>query len=1631
MKGIYWLGILGIASLQVFSVKPCFAQSSNIVPDNTLGDESSQVLENFQGLPVEVIRGGAQRGINLFHSFREFNISEGRGAYFSSPNAEIQNILTRVTGNNRSNILGTLGTFGSSQPNLFLINPNGIVFGRNASLDVRGSFVGSTADTIKFADGNFFSASSNQETPLLTISVPVGLQFGSNPGKITVRGNGHNLTYDPSTFATIRGDVPALQVQSGKTLAFVGGDIALEGGNLKAESGRIELGSVAEPGLVSLNQNNSGLTLGYSGIENFGDIQLSQKASVDASGERGGSIQVQSRGLSVKEGSSILSITSGAEPGGDFTVNATESVELLGESLDGNYASSLLTESQGAGTSGNLTINTGKLTTTNGAYVLNNTASSGNGGNLTVKAFDSVELSGRGIFGSGLYTGTSFGSSGNAGTLKVETGNLTVKNRATVFGSSAGLGNGGDVLIQASNRVFVSNATIISGARSASSGNIDINAGSVFLLDGARFQTSTQSSTGGNAGNVTVSAKDTVFLDFSDILSTVQAGGVSKGGNININAATFSLRDGAQIRTDTQPGGKGDAGNVNVKVTGEVDIAGVRNGFSSGIFSSVDTGIEGNGGNIIIDAGSFNLQDGAVIRASTFGQGDAGNVTITAKDDISLADNASIFSTVGAGGVGKGGNIDINGASLTIGDGAQLVTVTRGASNTQPPGRGDAGNVNVKVTGEVDIAGVRNGIFSRVETGTQGNGGNITIDAGFFKLRDGAQLTASTFGQGDAGNVTITAKDDISLADNASILSTVEPGGVGKGGNIDINAANLSIQNGTQLITATRGAFNTQPPGRGDAGNVNVLVTGEVDIAGVRNGLSSAIISNVETGTQGNGGNITIDAGSLNLRDNAKLQSSTFGQGDAGNVTITAKDGILFTGEQAAILSTVEAGGVGKGGNIDINGANLSIQDGAQLITATRGASNTQPPGRGDAGNVNVKVTGEVDIAGVKNGLSSGIFSRVETGTQGNGGNITIDAGSFKSRDGAKIQSSIFGQGNAGNVTITAKDDIFLTGEQTGILSTVAAGGVGKGGNIDINGANLSIQDGTQLTTSTSGQGDAGNVTITAKDNIFFAGEKTAIFSTVEPRGVGKGGNIDINAGSFKLQDGAQLTTSTFGQGDAGNVTVTAKDNIFFAGEKTAILSTVELGSVGKGGNIDINAASVSMQDGAQLTTSTSGQGNAGNVTVTVKDSISLSDNGILTTVEPGGMGKGGNIDINAASVFLRDGAQLVTVTRSASDTQPAGRGNAGNIRVKVTGEVDIAGEKNGFFSGIFSRVETGTEGNGGNITIDADSFKLGDWALLDARTENNNRGGNIRINTNVFEALNGGQLTTTTLSNGRAGNITVNATDKVIINGNNPNFNDRVANFPNRVANISANSGFFVSSTGSGITGDIEINSPKITLDNQGKLNANSASGNGGNINLTVSDLLLMRRGSQITTNAGTEQKSGDGGNIGINSKFIVAIPKENSDITANAFTGTGGNVEITSQGIFGIEPRTQQTDKSDITASSELGVPGNINLATPDNSSIQNSLEDLPDNQIDTNALIANSCIARSTKRQENSFTITGSGALRNSPGDGLISIYSTGDVRNVEPISRPWKKGDPIIEAQGLYRLPDGRLLLSRTC
>lgn len=171
---------LSISGLLVF-----LPVSAQVIPDKSLGSENSTI--NSINELRDRIEGGAIRGKNLFHSFEQFSIREGLEVYFANPE-EINNIFSRITGNNISEIFGTLGVEGAA--NLFLINPNGIVFGENARIDVGGSFIATTAKSVHFEDGEVFNA-RDRERPILTWNAPIGLSLEETSGEIVVNGNGN------------------------------------------------------------------------------------------------------------------------------------------------------------------------------------------------------------------------------------------------------------------------------------------------------------------------------------------------------------------------------------------------------------------------------------------------------------------------------------------------------------------------------------------------------------------------------------------------------------------------------------------------------------------------------------------------------------------------------------------------------------------------------------------------------------------------------------------------------------------------------------------------------------------------------------------------------------------------------------------------------------------------------------------------------------------------------------------------------------------------------------------------------------------------------------------------------------------------------------------------------------------------------------------------------------------------------------------------------------------------------------------------------------------------------------------------------------------------------------------------
>ncbi len=374
---------------------PLFMSSPALTQTQIDSDGTLQSNVNNLGDGLYSITGGTRpkNANNLFHSLGNFSVGTGDTVRFVHDTG-VENIITRITGGSPSNIDGTIQTLingsHSSSANLFLINPQGMIFGENATLDIGGSFIGSTADSIEFADGKIFSAS--QPNPILTIDVPIGLQYGVEPGNIIIEGTGNSTGFaNPSIHDySLRKDFrpPGLQVGEGKTLALIGGNIVLDGGNLTAAQGHIELGSVKE-GLVGLDVDNGIFTFDYQGVASFQDIALVNAASVEVSGNSSGTVNFRGQNISLADASAILANTSGDGTGGNITLNGADSVIIAGVSQNQipfvTYVSTDTTTSS-TGVGADLTIDTNYFLVAGGAQVASAVFGSGKGGNLSVNA---------------------------------------------------------------------------------------------------------------------------------------------------------------------------------------------------------------------------------------------------------------------------------------------------------------------------------------------------------------------------------------------------------------------------------------------------------------------------------------------------------------------------------------------------------------------------------------------------------------------------------------------------------------------------------------------------------------------------------------------------------------------------------------------------------------------------------------------------------------------------------------------------------------------------------------------------------------------------------------------------------------------------------------------------------------------------------------------------------------------------------------------------------------------------------------------------------------------------------------------------------------------------------------------
>ncbi len=857
------LTLSGILTFWVSTTKNSLLLAQ-ITPDNTLNSEKSVVTPGtMNDLPADIIEGGAERGNNLFHSFSEFNVNQGQQVYFNDRG--FSHIFSRVTGNNLSNILGTLGVLGNAD--LFLLNPNGIIFGQDASLDVNGSFLATSADSLIF-DNNFaFSASNPQAPPLLTVNVPLGLQYGVEPGMITNRSQaGSNFFGLPA----------GLEVKQNQTLALVGGNLELEAGNLTAQAGRIELGSVGDNSFVRLASTNPGWQLAYGEVQEFDDILLSQGAIVlNISNEQAGEIQIQGRNITLKDGTQIVSANIGTEAGGKIKVSAAEEILLSGRSNDNIDSTSLLTFTAASGAAGDINVTTSKLTIENGAEILSFDSFSptelspdeAGTGNITINASESVTVKGVSSNQQSSQLATQ-SSVGNGGIVQINTERLKILDGGQVGTVTFGRGQGGTIEVNATTAIEVKGiGGILEGIPIRSA-----------LL--SRSQPSSPSE------------------------NSVATG---KAGDISIKTRNLLVQNGAEISTATLSAGK--SGNLFVEASESVSILGNSNNEEARSRLVATTAGRGEAGSIEIETGKLILQDGGAILATTFSEGKGGSIDINATESIEISGtstNDKFNSTINAGtlidddtdemSTGDAGNISITTESLSIRSGANIAATTFG--------EGKGGELTVKAksieligTGEELIQGnistIPSAIFAR--TRGSGNADTVTINAENLTVRDGASVAVSSTSEasGNAGDLNIFTKD-LLVANQGEINVSAE--GTGEAGSLNIDAQDVTLDKGS-LTAETR---------RGDQGNITLS---NADSLLLRN--NSQITTNaLESAT---GGDITITSDVIALLDNSKI-TATAVRGRGGNIQITTQG--LFQDPDSEITATSE---LGIDGTITIN----------------------------------------------------------------------------------------------------------------------------------------------------------------------------------------------------------------------------------------------------------------------------------------------------------------------------------------------------------------------------------------------------------------------------------------------------------------------------------------------------------------------------------------------------------------------------------------------------------------------------------------------------------------------------------------------------------------------------------------
>jgi filamentous hemagglutinin family protein len=1092
------------------------------------------------------------------------------------------------------------------------------------------------------------------------------------------------------------------------------------------------------------------------------------------------------------------------------------------------------------------------------------------------------------------------------------------------------------------------------------------------------------------------------LTDGGAIIADTAGGG--RGSNITLTADSLFIKGLAMlhapftgIATASTTGATGNAGDLTITIGHQISFLG------GGVIGAT-TFSSGDGGNITIRAGSLYMNSladiagnltGILDRSERGATGDAGDVTITVDHALSIVSGSEISTATFAGG--QGGDVTIHAGSLLIdnsltdGGPTTLPTVNgpvnllTGISAAATSGTGDAGNINLTVTGPMRMLG-HGQIFDGALRNSTGTGGDITIHAGSLSIDDtGTDVTlvnptrrvdisAETRGIGNAGNINIDVDGQLSIIGTGEIaVSTISlrsdtpvgpPRSIASG-----DAGDLTIHAGSLLIEG----FATPSRATVDPKNVTgIAAIAKADGTDKNSGT---------TDTTGNAGNLTIDVDRwIKILGGGQINSSTFSNGEAGNITIRA--GSLYMNSLGdiplnltGILNRSESGATGDAGDVMITldhalsivsgseisaatftsgqGGDLIIHAGSLLIDSTAApdlftgiSAATQFAGgkaTGNAGDLTISIDGALSIVG---GNGSNVTAHIFAGTRGagNGGTLTINAGSL-SIDGtglphAGISTGTVGSGDAGNLSITVDGAVTLANSgqissDTSFVAAVGSSGTGNAGSVSVQAHDLAVSGGEISTNAGRGtSGKAGSVKVKTRGDLTIT-EGGAISSSTS--GKGDGGSVNMTADSLSIDGLAtpEFNTGVFvssdrrATGDAGNLTIRVDKLLSMVGVRSQI--SADTFSSGDGGSITIHAGSLSI-DGlgsptadAGIFVASFGTGDAGDLTITVDKLLSIVGRGLISAATYSG--KGGDVTIYARSLSV-DGSATAPDRGTGITADTQGSGDAGNISVQTRNLTLTGGGEIG--SG------TSSAGNGGSVTVKADSLSIDnagappglDSGIFAGAGENSTgNAGTVSVQAGNLTITNDGEISSGTGGAGNGGDVNVTANSLLIDGAGAAVFG----------TGIFASTGF----NNTGDAGTVSVQARSLTLNGGGQISAHTfGAGKGGSV--TVATDLLLIDGAGAASGFGTgffataeEGSTGDAGSVSVRARSVTLT--NGGEISSASFTsGDAGSVFLRTVGPLKLKHGATISTSSETTDAGSIDITSGGKIKLKDQSSI-----------------------------------------------------------------------------------------------